>query len=625
MSDYQLKLKIIRDEYNTIKANSNYFELNSKAKQLVDDLVELFEENSQVMQQLVTDIQNIQPDATYYTKEAIDERINNLREMQDAIKLALLEQSKKNTQYDSFIRVITTKINNQIQFFNNAKIEIEKIEEDIVELKQLDKDNKILSWQNIEYTSELIRQTQNTGILSVNQVGTAMPSEPYKQPMDTAYSVLNIHNHPNYEGMPGMGWFAYQANGYMGQTRHNDYKLYMQGASFMERVKNEAPSVPNYHFSVENMQDLFKRYMSGTLEESEKELFRWDLSYLECWWQEVDSLDGVVSDTFSSFRHTFGSTKPTHLANMFTTSRATGKKARFENIPFFPIASKSTDSNGNSKYSVFMYRIVSYPLPALNGKKWDEVLETKEDLVNTARFNSVDVLSSRQKFKISNKVNFDSLIETIPGLGGLSENIENYKTIDGWDLPTPANKARYHRKYSVARDAVGRGSYANGWNDPTLITAFTENKQIVHGTSYMIPLEMILRTPLETWNPNDLEVGSVSGSGTLDNPFTKINPNRYFYHTPSEFYDGFDGVDPADTGTGVKAILDKNGNVTRNVASGIYIVLPKIKDVSDRVRIRFPIIWNSNEFSPANIMLSAYMKENNEMIDFMKLKTITRG
>jgi len=42
MSGYTLKLKIMRTELNTIKADTNYFELNSKAKKLVDDLVEAF-------------------------------------------------------------------------------------------------------------------------------------------------------------------------------------------------------------------------------------------------------------------------------------------------------------------------------------------------------------------------------------------------------------------------------------------------------------------------------------------------------------------------------------------------------------------------------------------------------
>jgi len=191
----------------------------------------------------------------------------------------------------------------------------------------------------------------------------------------------------------------------------------------------------------------------------------------------------------------------------------------------------------------------------------------------------------------------------------LGENIEQHNTIDGWQVTAPTNKARYHRKYSISRDAMGLNNYANGWNDPTLITAFTKNEQIVHGTSYMIPLEMVLRTPLETWNPNDLEVKNVTGTGTLTNPLNGINPNNYFYHTPAEFYDGFDNADPADTGVSVKAVTNIRGQVTKNVASGIYIILPKIKEIKDRVRIRFPIHWTSNEFSPSNIMLSAYAKE----------------
>jgi len=622
MSDYQLKTKIDRDDFNTIKADSNYFELNTKAKQIVDDIVELFEENSEIMQQLVSDIQNIAPDSTYYTKEAIDLRISNLREMQEYLQLELLEQSKTNTSVTVFIKTITAKINEQIKNFDALKNSVKLNSEKIDDLKQLNKDVQILSWQNIEYTAEFIRQEKNTGVLSVNQIGTGMP-KPYQQPIDIAYSALNIHNHPNYSRMPGMGWFAYQANGYMGQTRHNDYRLNMQSASFMETVPNLAPSVPNYHFSVENMKDLFTRYMSKQLLESEKELFRWDLSYLECWWQEIDSLDGIVSDTFSSFRHGFGNQKPTYLANKFTTSRATGKKARFENIPFFPIASKSTDNDGNTKYSIFMYRIVTYPLIEFNGKRWDEVVKQKYDLASEARFGSIDKLSSRAKFEFTGDVN--RIFENIPGLGGLNETIGEYKSIDGYGIYNPANKARYHRRYTTGSDAVGRRAYINGWNDPTLITAFTKNSQIVHGTSYMIPLELILRTPLETWNPNDLELKSrsaITGSGTSSSPYTGFAENFYNYHTPAEFYDGFDGTDPADTGKGAKAIQNIHGDISNYIASGIWIVLPKIKELQERVRIRYPIFWNAHEFSPSNIMLTAYAKENNEMMDFLKLKMI---
>jgi len=219
------------------------------------------------------------------------------------------------------------------------------------------------------------------------------------------------------------------------------------------------------------------------------------------------------------------------------------------------------------------------------------------------------------------------IFENIPGLGGLDEIIEEYKSIDSNGIYDPANKARYHRRYTTGRDAVGRGAYINGWNDPTLITAFTKNSQIVHGTSYMIPLELILRTPLETWNPNDLELKSrsaITGSGTASSPYNGFAENFYNYHTPAEFYAGFDGTDPADTGKGAKAIRNMHGDVSNYIASGIWIVLPKIKELQERVRVRFPIFWNANEFSPSNIMLSAYMKENNEIMDYLQLQLLTK-
>ena len=623
MSDYTLKKVIPRTDANTIKIDTNYFELNLKAKAIVDDIVSVLEENNTVMQQLVTDIQNIQPDSTYYTKEAIDKRISDLNEAKNIVQLQLLKLVKKSTLTDGILNYIKEQINTLLKVDRAYKEKIKSIERGVEELKSLDKEGKILSWQNIEYSAELVRHLMNTGIVSVNQIGTTMPIDPYQQPIDTGYSMIGLHVHSNYKAMCAMGWFNYQANGFMGQSRHNDYRLHSQGVTPFSRVEIEAPSVSNYHFTVENMQDLFRRYLAKELQESEKELFRWDLSYLECWWQEITSLDEAVSDQFDSFRHTFGSATPTYLANRFATSRAAGKKARFENIPYAPIASIGIDDKGNTRYAVLTYRIVSYPITSLNGKKHDEILEHKEDMLNLARFGNTDFYSSRAKFRWKDYSIFDSFIETIPGIGGLNENIEKYKTIDSWDLPTPLNKARYHRKYSVARDAVGRGNYMNGFNDPTLITSFTNTPNVAHGVSYMIPLEMVLRTPLETWNPNDLELkSSVSGNGTLDNPYSGIKENAVFYHTPAEFYNGFDTQDPADTGTGVKAIKNKDGEISKNVGSGIYITLPPIKTIRERVRIRYPIHYTASEFSPANIALSAMMKENSEVLAMLKLQNL---
>ena len=623
MSQYTLKLEVLRDEYNTIKADSNYFELNSRAKQIVDDIVALFQENSTVMQQLVTDIQNIAPDSTYYTKEAIDQRILNLKEMQNFIQLELLEQSKKNTQMNSFVKSITSKIVEQIESFESLVQKINKLDETVSTLSQRVDDSHFLTWQNTETLAEYIRQNDNTGIMRVKQ-HSAFPSEPFKQPIDTRYSPMDIHQHHNYDGMPGMGQYSFVANGYIGYTRHNDYKLEAQGATAFSKIKVEAPSVPNYNFTVENMQDLFARYMSGNLVEEEKELFQWNMSHLVCWWQEVDSLDGYIDDTFDSFRHTYGRSKPIVLAANFNEMRASAKKARFENVPFIPIASKGVGKDGKTVYSVFLYHIVTSHIPSLNGKKWEEFMDRKTDMVNDASFGEVSDTSVKAKFQFKTENVFDEAIKNIPSIGGLSEEITDYKTIDGHTVTAPSNVARFHRKYQITLDAVGRANYRNGFNDPTLIVGYTKHPKVVNSVSYMIPLEMILRTPLETWNPNNLEVKStVTGTGTLTNPFNGIREDKYFYHTPSEFYDGYGNSDPADTGSGVKAVTNMDGEVTKNVGSGIYIVLPKIKGVEDRVRIRFPINWTSKEFSPANIMLSAYAKKSDEMLDFLKLNSIT--
>ncbi|CAA6806723.1 MAG: Unknown protein [uncultured Sulfurovum sp.] len=621
MSAYELTIVIPRNDANTIKADTNYFELNAKAQKIVDDIVLILEENNGVMQELVTDIQNIAPDSTYYTKEAIDERINNLSEAKAHIQLELLTQAKKNTQYDAFVRSITNKIDAHVKALESINSNISELEKRIDTLEALEKDGKILTFQATETLAEFVRNEKNTGIMTVKQ-GSYFSNDPVDQPIDTRYAVDDIHTHNNYEGMSGMGEYTYNANGYIGQTRHNDYRFFTKSVSFMETVKNEAPSVPNYSYTVENMQNLFQRYLNGALDEDEKELFGWDIVYLESYWLKVESLTGAINDSFESFRHTYGTTSASKLAYNHFKMRSEGKKARFENIPFIPIASKMENSSGETTYAVKMYRILTHRVTDYNGKLATEILEQKDDLVNRARFGDVDYFDRTAKFSLSDN-DIDKIVNNIPGLGGLSENIETFKTIDNYDIVTPENKARYHRKYQMAFDAVGRGTYASGWNDPTLIVAHTEAEEIVQGTSYLIPLEMVLRTPLETWNPNDLELkDSIAGNGTLENPYSGMKANSAFYHTPAEFFESYGAGDPADTGTGVKAVTNIRGEVTKNVGSGIYITLPKIDGIEESVRVRFPISWNADEFSPSNIALSAYMKENNEMMDILKLKSL---
>jgi hypothetical protein len=154
------------------------------------------------------------------------------------------------------------------------------------------------------------------------------------------------------------------------------------------------------------------------------------------------------------------------------------------------------------------------------------------------------------------------------------------------------------------------------------LTVGSETKRF----SYSMPFELILRTPLESWNPHNLmehnegrdafvaNQNADGRFGTQAAPYHGYNTAHYYAFTPDAFFDGatLDG-DPADTDGDALWVLSDMGNgagvPVRN--SGIHIHLPPIAGVSfgdDAVhgfnsgangilRTRFPVystFWEGN-------------------------------
>lgn len=296
--------------------------------------------------------------------------------------------------------------------------------------------------------------------------------------------------------MSGMGEIVYNADGDIFQDRHSDHRWYQKGTAPMEIVPMETPQVSNYHFGVENMQDLFDRFNKGLLIEEEKELFVPHLFYTEAWWQEVEFLDERITDTYPSFRHQYGNQSPAKIAYMANNIRDTGIKARFENVPYSPITKKIVNEDGTTKYAIKMYRVLCHPITSLRGKKWSDFLVQKHDRVDDVHFGDIDYLSSRARFEFSSMNTLDEIIENIPGMGGHSEEILDYKTTDGYTVKTPVDMANYRRKYKLLnRDAMGVASYVNTWKDPVAYKAMTNTEGIVGGVSELIPLYIGYGTP----------------------------------------------------------------------------------------------------------------------------------
>ena len=210
-------------------------------------------------------------------------------------------------------------------------------------------------------------------------------------------------------------------------------------------------------------------------------------------------------------------------------------------------------------------------------------------------------------------VDLERLCEKLPGLDGAgATQLEEYTQYglddtlqdrDGGVL----NAAYYNRRYTYAfNDASGRRTADRGFNDPTLWTAKTAHPEVVGGFSYMVPLELILRTPRESWNPYNLpefDYSALRAEETAGNgdssatPFSGIHERHFWFGTPYALYGDPNGsADPADTRQEAW-VLDDQGTPRRVWARGV-----RIFDKSGERR-RFPVYPVFHEYSFASVQM----------------------
>ena len=204
-----------------------------------------------------------------------------------------------------------------------------------------------------------------------------------------------------------------------------------------------------------------------------------------------------------------------------------------------------------------------------------------------------DIINSR--FPRFSCADLDRICERIPGMDGEGAFIDkthpvddtiSYLDRDGGTL----NAAYYHRTISaVLSDAAGRSSEDAGFNDSTLYVAKNTKDGVVNKVSYMIPLEMLIRSPVETWNPYSIsaatsaEIESGTTDGTQTNPYSDYSDSNFYYLIPYAFYaDTNPNADPADTSGNAWMVSGVDGIARRCWGSGIK---PFTADGSQRIRI----------------------------------------
>jgi len=511
--------------------------------------------------------------------------------------------------------------------------------------------NDSMAW---EVQAEQWRMHGQSGVL-VSRAYLESGSEPFNRPLDGSYSTLNIHNHPNYRAMAGIAEFAAAVNGYYVRTRHNDYRLQSAAAGAYLATSDVAGPVvpPSVSGSVSAQTAEMREYLRAfaaadpTIRDY-RDHFRLTLSALEVW-PEILPTDRSVTETYLSFRHLEIASELREQYARALEHFASGFKPRFENLSIIPGSIRQVSVAGRPALVAWRYRIICADIGSVRDWPLAQLMEPQDRLAARWHWGQnetvADAYSSRQsRYRINSKLTaepsdgretapprlLDTIMALLPGLNGPGANLSEIHGSDDPANPTatstayiygtsaPLNAAYYNRAYGYSAGASNRSNTHRGFNDPTLFAALNTRPE-VHAVeqggrsyrySYAVPLEIIVRTPLESWNPHALPIvaddAPVTGSGTVGSPYTAARANGRWYLTPTELYTGAAGApDPADTDPGAVYVRDAGGTARATRSSGLYIHLPPIAGITPDIRLRYPIYPLYHEGSPVWAMAQA--------------------
>ena len=240
-----------------------------------------------------------------------------------------------------------------------------------------------------------------------------------------------------------------------------------------------------------------------------------------------------------------------------------------------------------------------------------------------------------------------SICESVWGLDGagayISEEIDSYgndyATYDASNQTDRLNMARYNRTYGYGDPgASGRRSARRGFSDPTLFVAKTTSSSVVEGYTWMVPIELVVRAPVEIWNPWDIillegkpDGINSSGSGnSASDPWNAAFTQLWYSLLPPGFFNS-NNDDPADTSTGGKWIMANDGNAYPAENSGIWIQYSNAADYRDasgnpystvfRQRMVIAPVWH--EFTYGNQQLENFKDTVREALKGVRAGTFT--
>eukprot|EP00794_Sanderia_malayensis_P005384 gene5384-6057_t len=510
------------------------------------------------------------------------------------------------------------------------------------------------------FTEERVRSEGSSGLkhTRIRTIG----EKNYFSEHHSGSSMAAIHDHANNIRTVGMGEFVGVLNGVEFRTRHNDYRLYMPHRTSKEYHEQENvpfPDVPpavkqqtDVDSQIKEMREWFKAWRDQDHSVRDyRKFFKPLLCYLEGAWTRPGK---SVDEPFHSDRHFVDAKTWFDLQEKFRFNSYSGSKSILENIPFLPTTIMRFVNETIPVFAQWNYRISCHPLKQdVPFSKLKPVDDLATRMRNRRSFHQ-HLHSRSARFTLdgsdrqTTRTFLDDLMEEIPGKDNYQANLTDIGfNAEGIAMDIKTGKIKnvgyYHRSYKVAgKDAMGLSYINRGFSDSYMYSAMTTQKRIAgveipnpkkckgswknrvcetlhQKWSWAIPLELIYLTPLQKWNPYNIqykgEARSAEGKtvnanrrygscGKNDDTSFALNGtnSKYYFRTPSAFFlAGKEGnTDAADTSKkyGACVLTDAAGKKqVRMMASGVRVFLPNIPGVGV-MRTRYPIMPVHGEGSP---------------------------
>ena len=509
------------------------------------------------------------------------------------------------------------------------------------------------------FVEERVRSDGDSGVKQIRHLREGTRNY-YAETHASNNRLLAMHDHSNNIRTVGLGEFVAVLNGVEFRTRHNDYRLNMPHRTSKEYGAIEPipfPAVPpqvkqkgSVSQQITEMHEWFKAWRDQDYSVRDyRKYFKPVLCYLEGAWTYPSS---EIDEPFKSDRHFIDATSWHDLQQKVRFTSYSGRKDNLENYSYLPRSILGVKNDSTPILGQWNYRILCHPLsrdiPLNRFRVVDElhprmpVSRTLKDHAKTraARFtlNPQDTDDFQDGMNWNKWGLLDELMGEIPGRDNYAGNL----TDDAFDLTAyslnpkeekkPLNAAYYHRWFKVLeKGAMGLATRHRGFADENLFMAMTtqpkiagmnlktctgrgkrrECKTVNQKFSYAIPLEIVWMTPLNNWNPHNIEYkgvynsdygksiheGGRNGGPTLATALDGTNSKKY-YRTPINFFTGSEvSGDAADTTASSMGVLNKTGALHITAASGTRVFFPPIIGVGT-LRQRYPIMPVHGEGSP---------------------------